>query len=881
MSTAGHWWISRDGTRGYVSAGFESLRTNPDDPNPIRDLAGEQYEAFLEQLMSVGRSAVSCSHESPSAGLCSLRIWGEVSPDLILGGISFAPVQEYAISLADDGLSHLVNSSPYLFYVLRDDLSTVYASKQTEEAFGLPASEITGESWRAQIHPDDWETTQALWAQRRNLIELAFRFRRCGESDYRWHIGRAKEVVRHDYHVEGPVWFCSCTDVEELFRSRQYLEITKTMLDVSVQPTAAIDPSGMILAANPAFWRAKEEKELPAGWHQDGRLVQAEVAKALGLSEPASFCELPELETKTKIDCEDQSLRFFQVKVSPRQQTDYSYLKYTVIALNDVTELQAQEEVLSERNKLLEQIATSLPDILYLYDITDGRNIYVNGSLAAQLGWNESEVQQMGSSMMQHLLHPDDRSIVLQSHQQLNEPTQTGVVQCEYRFLHRDGTYRWLRSRDVVMERNEDGTCRIVLGIATMIHEQRVASERLKELAEELVATNESLMRARDQALEASRAKSLFLANMSHEIRTPMNGILGSAELLLDRAADDEARELIGTISRSGRSLLRILNDILDLSKIEANRLDLAIAPTEITELVRDAGSLYAASAQEKGLELILELPEEPVWVGADSLRLNQIVGNLITNAIKFTNKGHVQVTLQATRNGADTDVTISVRDTGIGISGHELDRIFEPFTQVARGGNHLGGGTGLGLTICRRLAELMGGQLSGKSRKEKGSDFQFRVTLPVAIPRSKIVIDSEDRIFALRVLLAEDNPVNVAVVKRMLTQLGATVEVVENGLQAIRALEENRFDVVFMDVQMPICNGLEATRAIRYAERKSAEHIPIIALTANARPEDERACLEAGMDSFVAKPVSLADLRWALGQHFGGTNRSAMTDVS
>jgi signal transduction histidine kinase/ActR/RegA family two-component response regulator len=361
-----------------------------------------------------------------------------------------------------------------------------------------------------------------------------------------------------------------------------------------------------------------------------------------------------------------------------------------------------------------------------------------------------------------------------------------------------------------------------------------------------------------------AKVRGEFLANMSHEVRTPMNGVLGMADLLLSTPLTPEQQGYTWTITQAARALVSVLDDVLDFSKLEAGKIRLETVPFSLREVAEGVVSLLGHDAAGKGFELVATYDEGlPARVFGDPTRVRQILYNLVGNAIKFTEAGAVTVRV----SWSDGEARIEVEDTGIGIAASKLGTIFEAFTQADASTTRRYGGTGLGLTISRSLARAMGGDLAVRSEVGSGSCFTATLSLPVegvelrdaAAPR-----DGE-RAEGLRVLVAEDNAVNQLVVQRMLEKLGHRPFLVGDGGAAVEAWSKGAYDIVLMDWQMPRVDGLEATRRIREAERGSGAHTAILAMTANVLAGDRDACLSAGMDDLLGKPVTLAQLEEAL----------------
>ena len=413
--------------------------------------------------------------------------------------------------------------------------------------------------------------------------------------------------------------------------------------------------------------------------------------------------------------------------------------------------------------------------------------------------------------------------------------------------------------------------------------ERRNAELALHRRTDELGALNKDLLKARDAAESANRIKSEFLASMSHEIRTPMNGIVGMVHVLMATSMPADQRDKLSTLANAASTLLNILNDILDISKIEAGRLELDVAPFLPRRMLDDMMALWRPSALNKGLGLKSQVDADvPTVMIGDANRIGQIVANYLGNAIKFTERGNVIVRLSGESKGDGLyRLRVTVVDTGIGIAADTIPRLFQKFSQADNSTTRKFGGTGLGLAICRELAQLMGGQVGVESAPGKGSTFWFAVDcrqadaailpMPEASARSRLLALPGER--RLHLLVVEDNQINQVVISSMLRAAGHECDIAKDGHEAVAAVQRANYDGVLMDIQMPVVDGVEATQRIRKLGEEYRK-LPIIALTANAMAGDEEHYLGLGMNDYVPKPIDPDRLTLAL-------RRSIATDAA
>jgi len=535
---------------------------------------------------------------------------------------------------------------------------------------------------------------------------------------------------------------------------------------------------------------------------------------------------------------------------SQRRPPDARGDRWIVGLAIDITD-QVNDHELFESERAFRFVAENTHDMV-LRSRVDGGFTYVSPSSRAVLGYAPSEM--IGRSPVEFLDVDEIDRLRALVNERVQRKQHISEVGHEYRAVHKDGSIVWL-----------EGNPRLVLNGAGKLTEMVDVVRNITARKE----TEAALAAALAEAEAAAAAKSEFLANMSHELRTPLTSILGFSHLIAqDEALSPATRRHIELVSRAGETLLAVVNDILEFSKLEAGSVELEHRPLWIGEMVGGAIELLQPQAAAKNLALNWSIDND-LAVKGDRTRLSQILLNLVGNAIKFTDAGSVQVTVGANQIRAGRcRVRVDVQDTGIGLSPDVIDKLFERFTQADSSVSRRFGGTGLGLAISRRIVELMGGSIGADSDGRTGSTFWFHLDLEAATEAefAPLVTASTLPAGRLRVLLAEDNPANRVLVAALLAPCDVELLMVENGAEAVAACQNQTFDLVLMDMQMPVLDGLSAARAIRAAEGPGQD-VPIVALTANVMPDQVDACRRAGMQGHLAKPIVPAALIRALSE--------------
>jgi len=618
-----------------------------------------------------------------------------------------------------------------------------------------------------------------------------------------------------------------------------------------------------------------------------------------GLSEGAPIRDL-----LCPVRASDGSTRYWQLGGDPHFDDQGSLVGYRGIGL-DITAQRATEAELRESEARYRLALRSINEGVYDWDI-QGNKIYYSDRVLEVLGFTAEELSTTND--WERRIHPEDlpqyREILIR-----HLKGESDHFLCEFRYAAVDGTWRWALQRGIAL-RDASGRAYRMGGStgdvtaekeakAALLEREAQLSARLGELEEahvdlerqsaKLTVLADELRAAKSSAEAANNAKSDFLATMSHELRTPLNGILGMAEVLLQEHLDGKARQQIEVVRDCGNTLLVLLDDILDLSKIEAGKVELENLDFEVEQLLRSVEMIWSPRMKDKGLQFSIDVdPTVPAVLRTDPSRLRQLLFNYLSNAVKFTDQGEItlRLKLDAVPDGA-LMLYCEVEDSGIGIDEVAQQRLFTKFTQADSSTTRNYGGSGLGLAICKELATLMGGTVGVRSKLGKGSVFWLSVACEEGNPnrvashlwRTESAANGEAAAERkLQILLAEDNKINQTVLRSILERSGHTVYIVENGVEAVRVVRDRSFDVILMDVQMPEMDGVSATQWIREMDGNLAR-IPIIAVTANAMAGDRERYLAVGMDDYVSKPVDPFELYDAISRCVGGRVASGASE--
>ncbi len=728
---------------------------------------------------------------------------------------------------------------------------------------GYEPRSLVGRPLQAILHPSDvpaaQEAFRALTTRGDDVAGMEWRVR-CYDGSYRWLLWNltADEKAGRIYGVAQDITERKIADLvvrdttaaleerEAMLRETQRIaHLGGWHWDVGGDRATCSEEVYRMLGLDPATppltFDGHEASFTPESWHR----LKIAVQDALSLGAPY----VVELEVVRP----DGSHRWAVSSGEAEKDADGRVVAMHG-TLQDITDRKLAELALRASEERLLDMTAQVPGAIYQFRLRPDGTIefpFMSAGLRRMFHIGPDEVYSDPSSIWS-FIDPQQLEGVRTSIAQSAETMRAWVY--DFDICLPSGERR--RVHGTSRPRKEADGCILWSGLLTDVTEQRKQEQ--------------DLIQAREAALAASREKSIFLANMSHEIRTPMNGILGMTELALSTPLTDEQREYLEAVRQSGEALLGMLNDILDLSKIEARRVAIEHVPFRLRHMVDEAVGLLLPRAHQKGLPVSVDVdPAVPERVMGDPLRLGQILRNFFANAVKFTHVGSISVHVGHDREG---QLRFTVADTGVGIAPADQARIFDPFAQSDSSTTRRYGGTGLGLSIARQLAGLMGGRVWVESTLGRGSAFHVALPLPTA-PAEATTVSTMTRLtdasapdsfeaLGLRVLVVEDNVINARVVSRMLQRLGCQLEGADSGSAALAAIARGGFDVVLMDVMMPGMDGFEATRLIRQQEHEGGARMPVVALTASAMKGDEQRCLDAGMDGYLSKPITMERLK-------------------
>jgi PAS domain S-box-containing protein len=758
----------------------------------------------------------------------------------------------------------MADGCPALMWVTDAKNGNEFINRAYREFCGKSSEELAGDKWHLVLHPEDaagYIEACELAVREKAPFRAEVRAQRA-DGEWRWFASYAEPRFSADGEFLGHVGLSpDITERKQDEQARQFQNsLLRAILEVSLDGILVVNDENVIVSHNKRFldiWRIPLPgipKNLPdyAPGDQPGPILSLVMER---VKDPEAFGrrirELNEdRDSNDQCEIELKDGRILE-RYSTPLRSEHGRHQGRVWFFRDITERKEAERCLRSSEEKFRQLAENLREVFWMMTPAIDEILYISPAYEQVWGRTCQSLYENPTSWIESI-HPDD---VERAHRLSARQMRGESIKSEYRILTPEGQEKWICDRAFPI-RDEAGQLIRIVGIADEITEQ-------KRYETELIL-------AREGADVANEAKSRFLANMSHEIRTPMNGVIGMIQVLLETDLSPEQRRYATVANSSGRTLLALIDDILDLSKIEARKITLEKLSFDPRTTIEEVVQLLRVQAEDKGLMLYAGVSPEiaPLLLG-DAHRLRQVLTNLCANAIKFTERGEVRVNaeLASQENGAAT-VRFTIMDTGIGIGRDRVSEIFSPFVQADVSTTRRYGGTGLGLAISKQLVLMMGGSIGVDSLEGSGSTFWFTAVFELALagqqlPASQPAANPKrGRLLTggrcPRILIAEDNVVNREVALALLQKLGYEGVAVKNGVEAIAAVEHESYNLVLMDCEMPVMDGFEATRHIRDFIPTG---LPIIALTANAMAADRERCLREGMNDYLAKPVDLGRL--------------------